>query len=1631
MDNKTAFNELLDTYRKSATSTRQQGDSFERLTKMFLENDAQYKAVFKRVYFWGKWASQNGYQLQDTGIDLVAERFDGGICAIQCKFYESSTVISKPDIDSFLSLSSKAAFTHRLFVDTTDVAWGKNAEDAIKNQNPEVEKLGKTDFIASNIDWQWYLSNNEVKHTKKTLRPHQQTVLEKTAQHYKTGSRGKLIMACGTGKTFTSLKIAEQQAGVGKTVLYLVPSLALMAQTIREWFNDTQVPIRAISVCSDQKVSRATQNNDTVDISTANIAIPVTTKADAVAAWANAIQANKMQADKMHVVFATYQSIQVISDAQNDYNMSAFDMVICDEAHRTTGVTLYDKAESNFVKIHDQDYIQAKKRLYMTATPKVYTDNVKIKAKQADAVLADMGDSVKFGTTIHTVSFDYAVQHDLLTDYKVIVLALSEQAVDKEFQQLLTDADNDLGIEYTTKLVGCYKALCKTDLQDDKITDTNPMRRGVAFVKGVDLSKDIAKQFPKIAKAYAERVGDTAVTPLTVEMNHIDGTCDADNRKKALNWLQDNTDTDICRILSNVRCLSEGVDVPTLDAVMFLHPRKSEVDVVQAVGRVMRKARNKKMGYIILPVAIPAGIDPSKALDNNDRYKVVWQVLNALRSHDERLEGKINRMGFGGDIADKIELICTSDVFPSSKNPRRKKSADKQNNDNLDGTTPNTDKTDNTDNTPEQSEFAWEQSILQAIKAKLVDKCGTRDYWEDWAKDIADIAQTHIRRIQNILDYNSHAKTVFNDFVKELRDDLNPNVSESDAVELLAQHIITKPVFDALFAGYAFTKHNPVSIALDKVLKRIQSKSLDKETETLDRFYTSVKNRVADTKTVSERQQLILTLYDKFFKSAFPKTTAQLGIVYTPTEVVDFIIHSINHILQSEFHTHLGEQGVKILDPFTGTGTFITRLLQSGLISPEQLEYKYKHEIHCNEIVLLAYYIAGINIEQVYIEIMESSGHNLNAAPFEGICLTDTFQMYESEDMVAKLMPDNSQRRKKQKALDIQVIMGNPPYSVGQKSANDNAQNLKYADLDRKIEESYVKYSNAQKTKSYDSYIRAIKWASERIDDCGVVGYITNGGWLKSKSADGIRKCLADEYSNLFVFDLRGDINKSRAGELGEGGNIFDVKVPVAITIFVKNPHAKSHGNIYYHDIGDNLTKKQKLDIIRRFKSIQGIKTQTVPSTPNGQVAWQKIKPDEYNDWLDQRDDSFYEHIPMGDKDTKGKADTKAIFLNYSLGLSTNRDVWAYNNSKSILKTNVQNMIHFYNSECDRYQKSDESEKIEDFVTKDITEISWSSSLYPKLKRNKRFYFNDKGLCPCTYRPFDKQWVYYDRDLNDRTGQLPKIFPIGENLPNRCIWVTSIGSPKWSVFITDTIRDLGTFGGNQCFPLKLYEKNTKTDLLKQGAGDYVVKDGITDYAQNHFTYDTTKPEKEDIFYYIYGILHHPDYVKKWGNTLTKDLPRIPKVKSYESFKVFADAGRKLADLHINYESAKKYPVTFDKGDPDMLGLQDKDFYVEKMNFAKKGKQTDKTTIIYNKHITISNIPIEAYTYKVNAKSPIEWIIDRQAIKTDKKSQITNNANDYAIETMKNPKYPLDLLQKAITVSLETQKIIQSLPKLDF
>ncbi len=844
---------------------------------------------------------------------------------------------------------------------------------------------------------------------------------------------------------------------------------------------------------------------------------------------------------------------------------------------------------------------------------------------------------------------------------------------------------------------------------------------------------------------------------------------------------------------------------------------------------------------------------------------------------------------------------------------------------------------------------------------------------------------------------------------------------------MLAQHLITKPVFDSLFEGYSFAKHNPMSQAMQDVLDVLQEHHLNKEADTLQAFYDSVKIRAEGIDNAVGKQKIVVELYDKFFRNAFPKMTERLGIVYTPVEVVDFIIHSVNHILQTEFGQTLGSKGVHILDPFTGTGTFITRLLQSGLIAPEQLPYKYKNEIHANEIVLLAYYIAAINIEAVYHSIVGG-----NYQPFEGICLSDTFQLYEKEDLIDLILVQNSARRKRQKKLDIRVIFGNPPYSAGQTSANDNNQNVEYQCLDQRIRQTYAKRSDATSTKNLmDSYIRAIRWASDRIGNSGVIGFVTNAGYLDSNSADGLRQCLAEEFSSIYVFHLRG--NQRTAGERSrkEGGKIFGSgsRAPIAISLLVKNPNATHYGQIYFHDIGDYLSREDKLEKVSAFASVAGI------TEANG---WSSITPDQHGDWLKQRDNSFSDYIILGDK--KGAA--IKLFESFSLGIATGRDIWCYNPSKKIVADNMMRMIAFYNNETERFKiaygaldKKTREGKVDDFINTDRTQISWERGLKQELVKDRRFAFNETSLTPSLYRPFTKQWLYFNRRFNAMVYQMSRIFP-DVSADNQVICVSGIGARAFSVLISDTLPCLDNIEKGQCFPLYLYDEpetatpaqpklfTTSTPAPKERKR----RDAITDAGLTHCqaAYPGENIGKEEVFYYVYGLLHSPEYRERYADNLSKELPRIPCVKSAADFWAFSKAGRALAELHLNYETVQPYPVKLITATKK---LTDGDYRVEKMRYGKQGQEKDLTTLHYNDKITLTNIPPEAYDYIVNGKPALDWVVERQCVKTDKDSGIVNDANNWAVETMHNPRYPLELFQRVITVSLETMKIVRSLPGL--
>ena len=1624
------LDDLLQTYRDAAITQREKGTYLERLACAYLAADPVQVEEYSDVWPWSDWAAENGWNGKDVGIDLVAKlRNEEGFAAIQCKFYNAQHRIQKADIDSFISASGKAPFVRRVVIDTTEVPWGTNAEEMIAGQTIPVVRLSLTHLRESLIDWTIFgIRGEAVLSDKKKLRPHQVEALEAVRSGLSEADRGKLIMACGTGKTFTSLKIAEDLIGKGGRVLFMVPSLALMSQTVREWTNDTEIPLRSFAVCSDAQVGkRRVSNDDAAEIEAHDLAFPATTNPERLVQ-----KAGHNDPERMTVVFSTYQSIAVL-DAAQKAGLPAFDLIICDEAHRTTGATLADAEESNFVRIHDDAYVEGRKRLYMTATPRIFGDVVKTRADEEAAVLASMDDERLYGKTLLHKGFGWAVQQGLLTDYKVIVLAMDEGLVSASVQKRLADENSELDLDDATKIIGCYKALTKQDLQQDISFDPQPMKRGLAFCKSIAASKLIRDEF---ANVVAEYTGDDAMIEadapsspdrLDIEIEHVDGTFNAKSRNQLLDWLKADAEGNTARILTNARCLSEGVDVPSLDAIMFLHPRKSLIDVVQSVGRVMRRAEGKKMGYVILPVGVPAGVEPEVALKDNERYRVVWQILNALRAHDERFDGTINQASLGQDVSDRIEIVGVTRESEELKSithevtelPTRK--AQPQANLGQGGDTG-----DIVIQGPSAEQYdLFIDEFSKAIMAKIVKKCGTRDYWEDWATNIAEIAQRHISRITGILaEPETKARKAFDDFLAELRDDLNDSITEQDAIEMLAQHLITRPVFKALFAGHQFTDQNPVSRAMQQVLDVLDENRIDKESKDLEKFYDSVRNRAHGITDPQAKQRLIVELYDKFFRNAFPRTTEKLGIVYTPVEIVDFILHSVNEMLQEHFGQSLGSRGVHIMDPFTGTGTFITRLLQSGLIAPEELEHKYRHEIHANEIVLLAYYIAAINIEAVY----QGEAKKNEYLPFEGICLTDTFQMYEGKDELALYMPDNSERRTRQKELDIRVIVGNPPYSKGQESANDDNANVSYAGLDGRIKSTYAARSTQTSVKNlYDSYIRAIRWASDRIGDAGIVAFVTNAGWVDGNFADGMRACLAEEFTDLYIFHLRGNQRTSGERSRKEGGKIFGSgsRAPIAISVFVKNPDAAEHGRILFHDIGDYLDQKQKLAIIRDFSALSGI------SRPDG---WVQITPDDRSDWLRQRDASFDAFLKIGDKkDRSGQV----LFGNYSLGINSSRDAWVFNASSAALKENMRATIDVYNAEVERFTTKAPDIATSSFVLKDPTKISWSSSLIPKLEKGRKATFDPQKPIQATYRAYSRMWVYYDEMFIHRMSQLGAIFPEGGS--NNLIITTPGRSSRtpFSTLMLNEPADLNMAdGGVQCFPLYLYDQQDEEPggLFEGQASGLQRRDAITDAGLAHFqaAYPGEEITKEDIFYYVYGLLHSPDYRDRYADNLTKELPRIPAVKSYADFRAFSDAGRALGDLHVNYETVEPYPVTYKQGTPALWKISDpKAFYrVTKMKFGGKARDKDKTTVIYNSNITMTDVPLEAYDYVVNGKPALEWVMERQVVKTDKASGIVNDANDYANETMGDPAYPLDLFRRVITVSLETMKIVNALPKLD-
>ena len=1580
--------DLLDEYRATAHSSRDQGDKFERLIRAYLQTDSYYQVKFSDVWLWQDWPGRNGRP--DCGIDLVAQQADSDdLWAIQCKFWDHR--VTKEDINSFFTESGKRPFTQRLIVATS--AFSKHAGEAFEGQHVDVHTLTLDALDHSAIDWSqfsWTHPDRLIKRPPKTPRPHQEQAIAAVRDGFQASDRGKLIMACGTGKTFTGLQIAETMIPAqGGMVLVLTPSIALVSQTLREWTAEASRPLRSYAVCSDVKVGKSDE-----DLRPSDLAFPATTDPKRLTEEITRSHSH----GAITVIFSTYQSIAVVSEAQKQYGLPNFDLVICDEAHRTVGTaqkTAKGQAQSYFTMVHEDRYIRATKRLYMTATPRIYSDDSKRKAEDNSVVLYSMDDEAVFGREFHRLTFSEAIEADILSDYKVLILTVDEAEALALFGDDIHDEKKlDARMTDDAKIIGCLRAFGKRFPKDeDDDIDNVPMQRVVAFTNSINDSKHVVNLFTQVTQSLPPDASDL----LPVDAHHVDGSMNVANRNAELTWLKGAAEDGSCRVLTNARCLTEGVDVPSLDAVVFLQPRDSQVDVVQAVGRVMRKADGKQFGYVVLPVVIPGNVSPEDALEDRKEYKVVWQVLNALRSHDDRFNDMINHLEFNKKSR-KVRVI--------GKRGRR-------------------------DGDNDQIHFQWSPEELQRVfYAKMVKHVGDREYWDEWARKVADIVDRYRVHIEDILARSDakaqEAKTAFDLFLAGLHENVNDSVTRDEAIDMLAQHMVTKPVFDALFAGYDFTALNPVSQSMERVLAVLEAHALWKEKESvakiegklLDQLHKEIERQAGDIETADGKQKFIIKIYDKFFRIALKKAADRLGIVYTPVEIVDFILHSVEAVLEEEFGQRLTDENVHILDPFTGTGTFLVRLLQSGLIRPEDVVRKYRHELHANEIVLLAYYLAAINIEQTFHAV---SGQDYE--PFPGVVLTDTFQQGEARKdfMGQESFPENNERLALQNKTEIRVIVSNPPYSAGQTSENDNNKNLKYDVLDERIRSTYASASTAiLKNSLYDSYIRAIRWASDRIGDHGVVGFVTNGSFVDSNSADGLRKCLESEFSTIYCFNLRG--NQRTSGELSrrEGGKVFGSgsRAPVAITILVKNAsQATGKAVIRYFDIGDYLSREDKLQRVQQATDIRSIN-------------WSTIQPNKAGDWINLRSDTFERLIPLSDRTS-----AKSIFTIHSSGIKTNRDAWTYNSSRERVIENMTGMIAFYNDNLEKYKAlgklAGHNIAVDSVIDTNPHRISWTRELKASIAKNKRYNFNPDSLVQAVYRPYNRQWLYFNRDFNNTVYQMPRLFPKG--CDNLAISATGAGSTKdFSCLLVDTLPDLEVISKGQCFSLYYYEelleKREQATLFMDEGGPpqskWVRHEAITDWSlqECRIRYGSSVT-KEDIFYYVYGLLHSPDYRTRFAADLKKMLPRIPFVESKDDFWAFAKAGRELAHWHLDYESVDPWPV--DEVIERSVGT-DKLYRVEKMRFGKNADGSpDKTTIIYNAFITLRDIPLTAYDYVVNGKSALEWVMERYQVKTDKDSGILNDPNEWSDD----PRYIVDLVKRVIRVSMETLRILERLPRL--
>lgn len=1538
-----------------AVTAFEKGRHFEQMIQAFLAQGF-YAERFRQVWRWADWiASTHPEQRRtDVGIDLVAEDETGHLWAIQAKDHQEK--VSWNALSTFVATARRPDYHFdRLLVvvthDLTDEAWRQCQEQGIA-------VLTLEDLDASAVDWAHVDSDHLTALPRRhaaVLRPYQEEALAAIATGFQQTDRGKCIMPPGTGKTLVALRVAEQQAGLGQTVLFCAPSIALVNQTIKAWQRDATMPLRFVAVTSDRTVGKKGD-----DEGATALIIPPTTQAEDLAQAAQAVP------DAMTVVVSTYQSLPVVAEAHR-LGLPRFACALADEAHRTTGHAASDEERSAFLLFHDQKMIPAEKRLYLTATPRIFETDLTEKLQQAGHVAMSMDDYTIFGPEFFRYTFRQGVAAGYLADYQVVALVFAEQDVQRAFMRWLQEQDAP-SVPELIRVEGLWKALATVRNEQNE-----PLERLIVYVNSVNASKQLAKDFARCDEQHEDRLAQT------YQVLHIDGTMSMATRSTLLHQLEQ-PEPGTGTVLANAQVLTEGIDVPALDAVVFLEPRRSRIDVIQAVGRVMRKPpdRPDKVGYIIVPVLLDspdatqqlAGLE-EHVLASDKAYRPLLQILNALRSLDESMDVRIRHLiqdhglGEGTEDPDAVVKIRFDTALPES----------------------------------------LQAAIQKSLTAKIIEPVTNERYFRDFTDTIARVTRYLRTQLHSVLeDPTAEATTAFRHYHQALQTVLHPQITAEEAQDFLVQHWLLAPIFDTLFPGESLTTA-PVAAAFERITGVFRF-FLERERQELTDFYRRVTERAKGLRNAAERQDFLRYLFEQLFQSAFPAAADRLGIVYTPVELVDFLVASVDGLLADHFGKTLADPGVTVIDPFAGTGTFPARVLERWDAATIRRKIAVR-ELWANDVQLFAYYVLLTNLQW---QIREKTGEvpDIRQMP---VLWTDSFQLQEDQGTFHTTFFDGDYTAlmTAQREAPITVVIGNPPWRTGQKSANDANKNLTYSRLDARIANTYVAHSTAHNKNSlYDAYIRAFRWASDRIGAQGIVGFVTNAGWIDGNAMDGLRKTLVHEFAALYVLNLRGDIRGAirahdREAAQREGESVFPIQAAAALVLLVKDPSHHGPTTIFYCDIGDYLRREEKLARVADFGDVK-------------RVPWQQISPNAAGDWINQRSTGFEQLMPLGGDSLPPEigCEIRQIFSLRSRGLETSRDAWVYDFSRESLVSKMQRMIAFYQTQLGKPEGEQDN---------DPQRISWSRGLRNDARRGKSRTFQPTAIVPALYRPFTKQWLYFDRTFNNVVSQQPRLFP-WPGAENRVIMVNGTGeNSAFSCLMSNIVPDLHVVGTSQCFPRYVYTFISADGLNTEPHWER--DDAIPDYVLENFHTHYQDPQitKDDIFDYVYGVLHAPDYREAFAVDLKKVLPRVPWAPD---FWTVAQIGHQLAALHLDYDTLEPWPLT-EHVAPNAPSDVWARYAVEKMQWAKKWDKTpDQTTLKLNEWVTLGDIPAEALGYQVNGRAPIEWVMDQYRVKLDKPSGIVKDANAWAHE-QNNPRYPVELIGRVVRVAVETQALVRQMP----